>query len=476
MTTLQEQQYSDLLALSGRSGGSFGELMIAASERVTGWTPGTLDEGYIRLLQALTSSTQTSLPGLQARYADMLQTEPSGIVFPTWARDFTQRLSLTSDITFTRASAAYYTNSDGTLTSFASGEARLGDRGLLLEEARTNLIRYSHGLDNATYWTKAAGSITADATTARDGTTTADLFTEDNATAIHGVYQGVSGGGANDTAYAWSFDVKPNGRTWMRVGVLDKDNSFKFSWINLSTLTPGTEYSGHTISAEAKSDGWIRVTLLFTSAATGSANIIAYAQLSTGNNIVSYAGDGASGAYLTKFQFEAGAFASSPIDTPSSATVTRAADVATVTGIDSASWFNASEGTLYAEYSPLHTGTQYLVSLNNATANNAISLGMQAGSNRQQVQAGGASSAIFDTSGAAAGTIYKSALAYRPDDFAGSLNGAAVQQDTSGAVPAGATQLEIGEITGVLPMSGHIRRIAYYPRRLPNAQLQALTS
>ena len=57
MTTAQERQYSDLLALSGRSGGAFNELMIAASQRVTGFAPGTYDEAYISLLQSLTGDT-----------------------------------------------------------------------------------------------------------------------------------------------------------------------------------------------------------------------------------------------------------------------------------------------------------------------------------------------------------------------------------------------------------------------------------
>ncbi len=39
-----------------------------------------------------------------------------------------------------RASVGTYDNSDGSITSFASGEVRRGSRGLLLEEERTNLV------------------------------------------------------------------------------------------------------------------------------------------------------------------------------------------------------------------------------------------------------------------------------------------------------------------------------------------------
>jgi hypothetical protein len=80
---------------------------------------------------------------------------------------------------FTRASQGYYTNSDGTLTLFGSGALRRGDRGVLIEGARTNVLLQSQTFDNAS-WVKEAGgsgiaaSVTANHAAAPDGTTTAD--------------------------------------------------------------------------------------------------------------------------------------------------------------------------------------------------------------------------------------------------------------------------------------------------------------
>jgi hypothetical protein len=54
---------------------------------------------------------------------------------------------------FSRASTGYYTNADGTLTSFASGALRRGDRGVLIEGARTNLALWSRDFTNAA-WVK----------------------------------------------------------------------------------------------------------------------------------------------------------------------------------------------------------------------------------------------------------------------------------------------------------------------------------
>jgi len=82
---------------------------------------------------------------------------------------------------FTRASDGYYTNSDGTLTNFASGALRRGDRGVLIEGSRTNLVLQSQTFDNASWTKSAAGTgsapvVTANTAVAPDGTMTADTI------------------------------------------------------------------------------------------------------------------------------------------------------------------------------------------------------------------------------------------------------------------------------------------------------------
>jgi hypothetical protein len=54
-------------------------------------------------------------------------------------------------------------------------------------------------------------------------------------------------------------------------------------------------------------------------------------------------------------------------------------------------------------------------------------------------------------------------------------NANAVATDTS-CIPPSVTQLRIGNaVQGSSLMSGHIRCIAYYPKRLSTSELQALT-
>ena len=76
-----------------------------------------------------------------------------------------------------------------------------------------------------------------------------------------------------------------------------------------------------------------------------------------------------------------------------------------------------------------------------------------------------------------AGTNAKLAAAYKVNDVAMSANAATVQTDTNATVPT-ITTLGIGSrgIGGGITWGGHLRRIAYYPIRVTNANLQALTS
>ena len=74
-------------------------------------------------------------------------------------------------------------------------------------------------------------------------------------------------------------------------------------------------------------------------------------------------------------------------------------------------------------------------------------------------------------------TFFRTAAAYRLNDYAFTVNGGAVLGDSLADVPV-VTTLRIGAMSNgtAAPLNGHIRRISYYPRRLSNTVLQALTS
>lgn len=170
-------------------------------------------------------------------------------------------------------------------------------------------------------------------------------------------------------------------------------------------------------------------------------------------------------------QLELGAFATSVIPTATAA-VTRSADIASVNTLSP--WYNAAEGTFFSEGSTLKT----------SGAAPLLIAQVSGGSDRHQVGVytstaatvvGGVVQALI---GANTSPAIKVAYAYKVNDFAVSNNGGSVATDTSGSVPSGLTYLAIGKFDfgGGESLSGYIRRIAYYNRRLTDAELQVLTS
>jgi hypothetical protein len=174
-------------------------------------------------------------------------------------------------------------------------------------------------------------------------------------------------------------------------------------------------------------------------------------------------------------QLEQGAFATSYIPTTSVA-VTRQVDSAVVTPISS--FYNAAEGTLFAEGLP-NTGatatSAHLLSIGVSSSDYLSLLRLTSGGTARAYNVAGGSlvADLFGTAFSAAGKL---ALAAKQDDFAFSFNGGTVATDSSGAMPS-ADRMRIGARadTGVV-LNGHIRRIAYFPKRLSNALLQSLTT
>ncbi|NBX75638.1 MAG: hypothetical protein EBQ92_03725, partial [Proteobacteria bacterium] len=83
-------------------------------------------------------------------------------------------------IEFSRGSTATFVGSNGLIQSAANNVPRfdydpitLACRGLLIEESRTNLVTRSQEFDNSV-WARANMTVSANATTAPDGTNTAD--------------------------------------------------------------------------------------------------------------------------------------------------------------------------------------------------------------------------------------------------------------------------------------------------------------
>jgi hypothetical protein len=178
-------------------------------------------------------------------------------------------------------------------------------------------------------------------------------------------------------------------------------------------------------------------------------------------------------------QVELGGFATSWIST-AGATATRNADVASITGTNFSRWYSQSAGSVFVEsnsYNP--SAINGIVSFNNSTSSNRIDIRQQVGQVRTVVTDGGSEQALLLTgtgNNPAANVYFKVSLAYALNNFGLSLNGLSSITDNSGSVPPVLLMTINALENNSFTRSGHIRRLAYFDRRLPNATLQAITA
>ena len=374
------------------------------------------------------------------------------------------------------SSATDYTRNFGGLfpPRFDYDPVTLAPRGLLIEEQRTNLLLRSEEFDNAA-WTKSAVTATANATTSPDGTVDADSLVADTSTGGHQATQTAT---TAATATTFSVYAKQNGYTWVGLGITDSGSTVRVSYFNLAAGTVGTVGTGITASIVNAGNGWYRCIVTVATALAGSNTLRVY--VTNADNVTSFTGDGTSGIFIYGAQLEAGAFATSYIPTVASQ-VTRSADVAAINAPNFASWYNQSEGTMLVEYTQTAATASVIKALavtSDGTSNNRVYAYVStAGLPNGLVTTGGVAQANPTNSAISSGVTVKTALAYKTDDFALATNGGTVATDTSGSVPT-VNRLDIGWFSGTSAnqANGHIRSIRYYPVRLSNAQLQALTA
>ena len=161
-----------------------------------------------------------------------------------------------------------------------------------------------------------------------------------------------------------------------------------------------------------------------------------------------------------------------------------------IAGSNFTSWFSTGAGTVVAQSDNVCTvGQNTLCNFSDSTTNNQIRMGdgTGGGSNELLLTVVGVSNqgVVDSLFNPALNTAYKTAYAWDTNNFAICANGGSVVTDTGGTL-AGAgviTSVTIGgdfyQTSGpnsVNMKNGHIRSWKYYPTRLPNAQLQALTT
>jgi hypothetical protein len=352
--------------------------------------------------------------------------------------------------------------------------------GLLVEEQRTNLLVRSEEFDNAS-WSKVRSSITANTIVAPDGTLTADKIVEDtSASATHAVTQSIIQ--AANTTSTFSVNAKAAERSFVNLRITVDGVNFIRCGFDLSNGTAGTPEnggngSGAVASIQSVGNGWYRCAISGIQSSTNS-NPQAQIFIATGTTTASapYTGDGTSGIYLWGAQLEVGAFPTSYIPTTTAA-VTRSADVASISGSNFSSWYRADEGTAFVEGQRFTTGSSILFSIDDGTSVNRQSIIYN--TNTQigyRSITGSTTDVTLNLTVLGSPARSRAAGSYALNNFTFSANGAAPIIDASAAVPL-VNQMSIGsQIVGTSGyLNGTIRRLTYWPTRLPDSTLQAVT-
>lgn len=358
-----------------------------------------------------------------------------GFLAPVVNLDMTTE-SLDSRITITRAlNTATRVNSSGLVEVVNANLPRFDYtlntggtcKGLLVEESRINICRQSQDLN--TTWTKNSAGVTPDAAISPDGTQNADLLSFTGG-AFQTLYQDITV--TSGQVYTLSFYAKAAtvGNTPFRVWIAQVGGS-------ATVITPTQEWVRYTITGTAP-DTSVRTT--FGVMATGAAVDV----------------------YIWGVQLELGAYATSYIPT-TTVSVTRNADVVTITGGDFSGFWQAGRGGVIAEALPsVVSGTRPVVQFDDGTTNEVIAVRGNTTNPELYIVDGGVDQAQIDAGTIAANTSYVFRGWWDSNDCKAKVDSGAVVADTSATMPT-VTQMRIG-CDGTNYLNGHVATIRYYDR------------
>lgn len=391
---------------------------------------------------------------------------------PTLNLDFATAI-LDSRVSFTRALAtATRVNSSGFIEVVPADTPRFDYdpitktcRGLLVEEQRSNALTYSDSLflsgwagvnvnrasASVVFPGGVSGGSSLQDTTTNDRHIAYKIFTSAAATYCQSMYfakgtlryvqlqlagPATSYGVVADLETGVITDTNSVGAVVGQFhGIKDAGNGFWRVWCG-HTITAGTSY---------------------TVVATSNSATPAYS--ASGNP--TYAGTGQL-LYAYGAQVEVGTFPTSYIPTAASS-LTRNADVATISGSNFTSFWNATQGGAQVHAIPSTvSGIRPLVQYDDGTANNIIALRGDAANPELQIVDGGAPQVQLDAGTIVANTPYNLTGWWQTNDCKARLDGGAVVTDTSATIPT-VTQARLGS-DGTNYLNGHLASISYYDR------------
>lgn len=397
----------------------------------------------------------------------------------------------------TRASTATYVGRDGYIHTAELNEPRfdydpftLEPRGLLVEEARTNLFTHSEDFTQAQYNTTGV-TVTPGSAYAPDDTETATKITQDSTDGNHVLYVN-DGTGGN-----FSIFVKKAESRYVFISkhhsvtsgenkggiVLDLDTgNVTETIVEGSTFTTEFNYS-----VEPYTNGWYRVYVGITTLAYGSWFTVSPVPVATGNSFwPSYQGDGTSGVYIWGLQSENNRYPTSYIPTNGS-TATRSFEAIVMDRSyidDDIMPIRRAPASVFIEYSrhynySIDPNTDRPFAFYYSTTNNSIQIRGDGSANEGvYVVDGGTTWQTGSRVVPAKDVVTRVALGWDYTVMTASFDGSAVSNVTMG-IPFSSrpTELSLGSyaVYSSTALNGHVRVLNIYSKKLSDAELIALS-
>jgi hypothetical protein len=422
----------------------------------------------------------------RARYWDYKLTDDELVALTDIIQSPALDLNLTSTIpasmTFTRNAVGTYFDVNGVIQSAAINTPRFGydpvthaARGLLMEDARTNLCLQSGDFTNAS-WLKTNATLAAGTAGPNGATTGSGVIPANGSIGI--LYQAIAL--TAGTTYTLSCFFKAATQTTILLliaGPAWNDAAARSVTFDLSNgIVSATSGGGVSGTVIAVGNGWYRCTMTCTPDKSASPQVQAARSNSAGNGTSVF-------CYAFGAQIEASYFPTSYIPT-TTATVQRFADFSTMP--IAPWWFNSPQGTLVVDgvmstaLVPTGAGNFDVCGFDDGTSSNIYVLRAALQTSALQpiaVSAGVPLAAINGSPGFVAGVPFKAAITYNVS--AGTmqccLNGGVVAVATGMVAPLSITRMNLGWIRQAA-MNGWKSRIRYYQFEMTAAQLQRVTT
>ena len=425
-------------------------------------------------------------------------------VRPTLDLNFANSKTLDPRITFTRSSGGSYVGADGFIKYAGVNEPRFNhdpvtgeSLGLLIEEQRTNLLTYSEAyLGN---WSLSNLTISEETIAGPAGTIpyskiTLGVFGPPSSTTDYGSTASVSRTTtilSSGSLWTASVYVKAGTARYVYFAKQYLNSNIDGLYFDLQTgrISTGSSFPVSNGKIQNVGNGWYRISIYGTEVGPGGSNSVRIVPMTTftplfaANGLRLYTGN-LETMYLYGVQYEAGFFPTSYIPT-TSATVTRNADVASITGTNFSSWYNNSLGTFILNSKLLPgSGSQFgsgaETFINGSNTPNGLSIMpnyLNGGYARVEFPLNG----DYNERGIGSNILnysneVKMAVAIQDNNVGLSVNGVSYNSITNKTIAQNVTAIRIGAgRSGANFLDGTISRLTYWPKRLPNSQLQALT-